>query len=344
MFGLLGNQEDFGMESNLISRRDALKWGTSLAMATGVGLKSLRAAEAGKLIDVHHHYFPPAWMKSFEKEIAASNGARFKSWTVQTALDEMDKTGCAMAIVTCGGPGTWNGDVQASRTASREVNEFGARMMQDHPTRFGYFASIPLPDTDGAMKEIDYAMGTLKADGILLWSNEGTRYLGDPGFEPVLQELNRRKAVVYVHPKLTSDLGDDKDPLRSVGLNWENTTRTISSMLRSGILMKIPDIKFIFSHGAGLMPAAAVRLAGKSPEKMAALKGLYMDTAQTTVNPGDWAAITAFAEPSHILFGSDYPYVVDGLSLGLSKVNLNHAQATNIARGYAEKILPRLKA
>jgi 6-methylsalicylate decarboxylase len=332
------------MESSLISRRTALAMGGSLALAAGTGLKSLAAAESGRLIDVHHHYFAPAWMTKFKKEIEESNGARFFTWTVQTALDEMNKTGCDTAIVTCGGPGTWNGDVQASRTASRDVNEFGARMVKDHPGRFGFFASVPLPDTEGSLKEIEYAMGTLKADGILLWSNYGTRYLGDPGFAPVLEELNRRKLVVYVHPKLTSDLNDEKDPLRALGINWENTTRTISSMLSSGILMRLPDVKFIFSHGAGLLPMVAARFAGRSPEKLAALKRLYMDTAQTTTNPGAWGAITAFAEPSHILFGSDFPYVTDGLSLGLTSVKLSPAEATAIARGYAQKLIPRLSA
>jgi predicted TIM-barrel fold metal-dependent hydrolase len=332
------------MESTLISRRTALAMGGSLALAAGAGLKSLAAAEPGRLIDVHHHYFAPAWMTKFKKEIAESKGERFASWTVQTALEEMDKTGCSTAIVTCGGPGTWNGDVQASRSVSREVNEFGARMVRDHPGRFGFFASVPLPDTEGSLKETEYALDTLKADGILLWSNFGARYLGDPGFAPVLEELNRRKTVVYVHPKLTSDLNDANDPLRALGINWENTTRTIASMLNSGILMRLPNVKFIFSHGAGLLPTVAARLAGRSAEKLAALRGLYMDTAQTTTNPGAWAALNAFAEPSHVLFGSDFPYVGDGLQLGLTRVKLSPSEAAAIARGYAEKLIPRLSA
>jgi len=332
------------MESNGISRRTALAMGGSLAMAAGTGLKALAAAESGKLIDVHHHYFPPAWMATFKNEIIESHGERFFSWTVQTALDEMDKTGCATAIVTCGGPGTWNGNVEVSRSASRDVNEFGARMVRDHPGRFGFFASVPLPDTEGSLKEIAYSMDTLKADGILLWSNYETRYLGDPGFAPVLEELNRRKAVVYVHPKLTSNMNDADDPLRALGINWENTTRTISSMVNSGVLMRLPNVKFIFSHGGGLLPTVAARLAGKSPEKLKALQGLYMDTAQTTTNPGAWGALTGFAEPSHVLFGSDFPYVVDGLKLGLTSVKLSPSQAAAIGHGYAEKLIPRLSA
>src|SRR5260370_12167167 len=112
------------MESNLISRRTALAMGGSLALAAGTGLKSLAAAESGKLIDVHHHYFAPAWMAKFKKEIEESNGARFFSWTVQTALDEMDKTGCSTAIVTFVGPTTWNDSLPASRIASTRTHHF----------------------------------------------------------------------------------------------------------------------------------------------------------------------------------------------------------------------------
>jgi 6-methylsalicylate decarboxylase len=330
------------MESNRISRRNVLAMGGSLGLAAGTGLKALAAAQSGRLIDVHHHYFAPAWMAKFKKEIAASNGARFASWTVQTALDEMDKSGCATAIVTCGGPGTWNGDIELSRAASRDVNEFAAGMVRDHPGRFGFFASVPLPDAEGSLKEIEYSLDSLKADGILLWSNYDGRFLGDPGFASVLEELDRRKAVVYVHPKITSDLNDAADPLRALGINWANTTRTITSLLNSGMLMRLTDVKFIFSHGGGLLPTVAVRLAGRSPEKLAALRRLYVDTAQTTINPGAWGALTAFAEPSHVLFGSDFPYVGDGLQLGLTRVKLSPAQAAAIAHGYVEKLIPRL--
>jgi len=332
------------MESNLISRRKALALTGSLAVASGADLKTkaFAASKPERLIDVHHHYFTPSWMAKRRKEIAASNGARFAGWTVQTALSEMDQTGCAAAIVACGGPGTWNGDIESSRTVSREVNEFGAGMVRDHPGRFGFFASVPLPDTEGSLKEIEYALDTLKADGIQLWSDFDGRFLGDPGFAPVLEELNRRKAVVYVHPKVTSSLNDATDPLQALGSNWENTTRTVSSLLSSGMLMRLSDLKFIFSHGGGLVPTVATRLAGDSPDKLAALRRLNFDTAQTTTNPGAWAALTAFAEPSHIFFGSDFPYMDDGLKLGLTRVKLNSAAAAAIASGNVEKLIPRL--
>ena len=329
---------------NPIDRRAALALGGSLAVAAGCGLNPLAAAPSERLIDVHHHYFTPSWMAKRQKEIAESSGARYAGWTVQTALDQMDMSDCAMAVVSCGGPGTWTGDLESSRIVTRDVNEFGARMVRDYPRRFGFFASVPLPDTEGSLKEIAYALDTLKADGILLWSDFDGRFLGDPGFAPVLEELNRRKAVwLYVHPKFTSSLNDAADPLRALGINWENTARTISSFCsNSGVIMRLPDVKFIFSHGGGLLPVIAARLAGNSPEKIAALRKFYFDTAQTTVNPGAWAALMAFADPSHIFFGSDFPYVDDGLKLGLTKVKLSAGQATAIAHGNIEKLIPRL--
>jgi 6-methylsalicylate decarboxylase len=331
------------MESNLITRRTVLAIGGSLSLAAG--LQGLGAAEPDRLIDVHHHYFAPSWMAKRPKEIAESGGAKFMSWTPKTALDAMDKAGCTTAVISCGGPGVWNGDVESSRVVSREVNEFGARMVQDYPGRFGLFASIPLPDTEGSMKEMDYALTTLKADGINLWSNFDGKFLGDPSFMPVLEEINRRKLVVYVHPKVTSDLDDANDPLRTAaGSNWENTTRAVASLVDTGALMRLPDIKFIFSHGGGLVPTVATKIAGKSEEKLAALKGLYFDVAQITTNPSAWAAMMAFADPSHVLFGSDFPYATEGMQIGLSHVQVSANVSAAIKYGNAQKLFPRLRA
>ena len=162
--------------------------GGSLAVAAA-GLKAAqsaavqRAAPAGRVIDVHHHYFAPMFQQKRKDQIIESGGSRLLTWTPQISLDQMDIAGCSTAIMSSGGPGVWYGkDTLANnRAMAREMNEFGTRMGTDHPGRFGLFASLPLPDPDGSLKEIEYAFGTLKADGVGLWSNFDGRFLGDPG-------------------------------------------------------------------------------------------------------------------------------------------------------------------
>ena len=309
-------------------------------------------APAGRVIDVHHHYFAPAFQTRRRAQIIESStggpaSERLLAYTPQVSLDQMDRAGCTTAIVSSGGPGVWYGkDTLANnRAIAREMNEFGTRMGTDHPGRFGLFASLPLPDPDGSLKEIEYAFGTLKADGVGLWSNFDGRFLGDSGYVPVLEELNRRKAVAYVHPKVTSDFEDMADPLRALGVNWTNTTRTIISLLNAGTLTKFPDIKFIFSHGGGLIWMVAPRLTAGAPEKMAALKRLYYDTAQVSGNPAAWDVFTSFADPTHIMFGSDSPYGnVDAMMKDLRQRKTTPAESVAIEHGTADVLFPRFRA
>ena len=328
--------------------------GGSLALAAGLKgrVTAQGGAPEGRVIDVHHHYFAPVFQTKRKDQILESStggsaAARLLTWTPQISLEQMDAAGCSTAIVSSGGPGVWYGKdtLNNNRAMAREMNEFGTRMGNDHKGRFGLFASLPLPDADGSLKEIEYAFGTLKADGVGLWSNFDGRFLGDPLYVPVLEELNRRKAAAYVHPKVTSDFEDEKDPLRALGINVTNTTRTIISLLNAGTLTRFPDIKFIFSHGGGLTLMVAPRLTAGAPEKLAALKRLYYDTASVAGNQLAWDVLKRSADPSHIMFGSDSPYGNVGTALkDLRSRSLAGSEAVAIEHGNADSLFPRFLA
>ena len=197
---------DTGFAASFLNRRNLLAAG---AAAVGLGVSGVAslpaAAQTGPAsakphrIDVHHHLIPPDYLAA----VASTRiGSQARPWSPEISLVEMDKHGIATAMVSIIQPGVWfEENVAKSRAIAREINEFGARMVKDHPGRFGLWAAIPLPDTEGSLKEIEYAFDTLKADGIGLMTSFNEKYLGHASFAPVYAELNRRKAIVYVHPQ-----------------------------------------------------------------------------------------------------------------------------------------------
>jgi predicted TIM-barrel fold metal-dependent hydrolase len=333
-----------------------LKHGTEISrrgILAGVGASALLpravAAEAMPVknrIDVHHHFLPQSYMKAEHDRIPNFKhnlGELALTWTPEKALEVMDANGIEIAIGSSSTPGPWFGDVQASRRLSREWNEVAAKAVHDHPGRFGHFVMIAPPDTDGSLKEIEYGLDTLKADGVGLLTNYDGKELGDPLFAPVLEELNRRHAVVYVHPTTAPCCTALIPNVLPQTMEYPvDTTRTITSLLYSGTLAKVPNIKFIFSHGGGVLPFLAARIARK-PEQIAMLKALYCDTASAASGP-QLAAMTDFYPTSHILFGTDYPYVKPPEAIeGLAHHKFSPAVRKAIDRGNALALLPRLK-
>ncbi|MEA2955174.1 MAG: 6-methylsalicylate decarboxylase [Alphaproteobacteria bacterium] len=324
------------------TRRHARAQGTALA-------------EKPFRIDTHHHLASPG----FIAEIAGRRTGQvpLMRWTIAQSIDDMDQGGVATSILSISEPGVFFGNFDAARALGRETNEFGARIIADYPGRFGMFATAPLPDVEGSLREIEYALDTLKMDGICMMTDYQGKFLGDPAFAPVMEELNRRKAVVYTHPfrnECCRNLVPDVfEPLIELGTD---TTRTIASLLFSGSAARFPDIKWIFSHAGGTAPflmqrftyyfAARKDLQQRLPEGPAYyLSRFYYDTANAmTIHP--LASLTKVVAPTQIVFGTDFPFLTaKNTAAGLRDVGLFSATDLQaIERGNAAGLMPRYKA
>jgi predicted TIM-barrel fold metal-dependent hydrolase len=277
------------------------------------------AASPLRRIDMHHHFLPRQYMLDEAKRFGEEHGNSAESqWTPEAAIDACDRAGVDFAIASISTPGVWYGDVALGRKLARQWNEAAAQVVRDHPARFGFFAPVPLPDADGSLAEIDYAYGTLHADGINLLSNFGGKWLGDPSFTPVMEELNRRKALVYVHPTFAPCCTTNMVPgLIAPTMEFPfDTARTIISLITSGTTTRFPDIRFIFSHGGGAIFGVYSRVIelgdtpafrGKVPAGVAAeLRKLSYDTAGTSAKT-TIPALLNVVPPTQLLLGSDYP-------------------------------------
>ncbi|HXC27313.1 MAG TPA: amidohydrolase family protein [Stellaceae bacterium] len=308
---------------------------------------------APRRIDVHHHFFPPAYLDKVEEVVGNKPSPLMTGWSVTGVLDHMDKTGVATAILSMSPWGPHFKDVAQARDLARACNDYAAQTSRDHPGRFGLFAAMPLPDVDGALKEIAYALDTLKADGVGLMTSYGDKWPGDAVFAPVWEELNRRKAVAYFHPNTPECCGNLVPGAQPSMLEWPyDTGRAVVSLLLSGSFVKYPDISWIFSHAGGPVPALAGRIVNMTRARpdlaqiapqgvMHELTRLYYDTANAYF-ASTMAALLKFVPASQVLFGSDYPYYTLEQNVdGLGEIALTQAERQAIDRGNAARLLPR---
>jgi predicted TIM-barrel fold metal-dependent hydrolase len=314
------------------------------------------AQGAPQRIDVHHHILPPFYLQEAGKEIRATAPGfpQLFDWTPEKTLADMDAHSVATAVLSMSTPGIWFGDRDQGRSLARRCNEYAVKMRAEHPGRFGLFAALPLPDVAGSLLEIDYALGTLKADGIGLLTSYKNSWLGDEAYAPVFDELNRRKAVVFVHPNVP-DCCTATLPMVAQGLIelLFDTTRAITGLLYSGTFARCPDIRFIFCHGGGGLAQMADRigngarnpaLAAKVPNGvMHELKKLYLDVANMT-GPRAFAAVRDLVGMEKMLLGSDFPFNSIGPTVkGLGELNLLDSELRAIERENALSLLPSLR-
>jgi predicted TIM-barrel fold metal-dependent hydrolase len=241
------------------------------------------------------------------------------NWTPQKSLDDMDRAGIATAITSPTLPGVGFLPPAEAAAVARASNEYALKLASDHKGRFGRFAQMPMPYVDETLKEIEYALDTLKADGISFMTSYGDKYLGDPAFTPVWAELNRRKATVFIHPTDPKCCSANLAGFSPVFIEYgTDTTRTVTSLIFSRTAERCPDVNFIFCHGGGTVTALTDRFTiqmlrfpqykGFTAEGvMAQLKRFYYDTAQAS-NPIAMASLTKLVETTQIVYGTDYPY------------------------------------
>jgi predicted TIM-barrel fold metal-dependent hydrolase len=307
-------------------------------------------------IDVHHHFFPQFLLDARQKA-AVRNAPVVQSWKLEATLAQMDRGGVATAILSLPtGLDLPDLNAEQSRHLARLVNEYVVEAMKDHPGRFGLFAFMPMPDVDATLKEIEYALDQLKADGIGLNTSYGDKWLGHPDFKPVMDELNRRKAIVYVHPLAPSCCGNLMPYVPAPFIEYpQETNRAVMSLLLSTTFTRTRDVRWIFSHAGGAVPMLAGRInslakiqktnADSLPDGIDfELKRLHYETANAAYAP-NMAALLKYVPISQVLFGTDYPYVSvtenvsDLAKIGLSADDLKAIETDNAAR-----LIARLKA
>jgi len=320
---------------------------------------SIKITSTG-LVDVHAHLVPD-WYAERARNAGYEEPdgmASWPTWTAQAHVEMMDRCGIETAILSLSSPGVHFGDDAAARSLARQVNELAAETTHDYPGRFGMFASLPLPDVDGALAEIAYSLDILGADGVILESNSDGIYLGDSRLEPVFAELDRRSAVVFVHPTSPAcwqkcALGRPRPMIEFIF----DTARTISDLLFAGTLNRHTRLKMIVPHCGGAIPVLADRIDGfmgmtqgvgdDSPDVIAQLGRLYYDVAGTPF-PRQLAALLSLVGNQQILYGSDFPWTPAPLaerhatSFGNEPAKGEHATWGAETTSNARNLLPQL--
>jgi 6-methylsalicylate decarboxylase len=346
-----GNERSVGE----FATRRAVVTGLAAIGAGALMPSTARSAAKHIRIDVHHHFVPPGYVQK------GGSVPPLKNWTVEKSLEDMDRAGVTTAMLSVTTPVLQvmaDGGKMMSRDLIRRCNEFGARLVADHPDRFGLFAALPLTDVEGSLKEIEYAFDTLKADGIGLFTSYGNQWLGNPAFDPVFAELNSRKAVVNTHPV---------SPACCTGLIREvtisdieygaDTTRAIASMVFTGASQRFPDLHMIFPHGGGTMPFLIRRflqdaeglinpaLAKLLPNGfMPEARRFYYDIAQIPIRASLLALKDVVPVP-HLLFGTDFPYLTAAEHVeGLKEARVFNGRELRAIDENTASLVPRLRA
>lgn len=315
-------------------------------------------------IDTHHHVVPPTYAKLLTDRGLTPGGVDVPEWSPELALKLMKKVDVSTAILSLSTPGVWFGEAKEAMWWAREVNSYSAQVMADHPGRFGFFATLTLPDVDAAIIEADYALDVLGADGVVLLANEAGMYLGDAHFDKLLAHLNARNAIVFIHPGELPAAPVPGIPSFTADFLLD-TTRAAISLILSGAMDKYTNIKFILAHAGGFLPyisyrvlltmlreqpkltqARAIVMQGREvPKYLDPMKRFYYDVALSST-PAAFPSLMAIADSDRILYGSDFPFApgpaVTFMAGQYESFEMSAVQRDGIDRRNAEMLFPRL--
>jgi predicted TIM-barrel fold metal-dependent hydrolase len=285
-------------------------------------------------------------------------------WTVKSTLSLMEKHRIGTSILSITSPGTsiLNEDLPGATALSRAINESAAGLRDEHPSKLGFFATLPPVTTENmgaVLDEVKHALDVLHADGVTLFTRYGPHYLGHETFRPLWAELDGRKAVVFIHP--THSVGHDtvSPALPQPVIDYPHeTTRTAVDLIQQGVVADFPGVKVILSHAGGTLPYLAMRAAHLAADArfstlpaadfLDRAKSFYFDLALST-NPIQLDLLLAFAKPGHVLYGSDFPYAPEKSigtfveALDAYEEKLDKETKLSITRGAALQLFPRLR-
>jgi 6-methylsalicylate decarboxylase len=309
-------------------------------------------------IDTHHHILPDFFWEETENANAPIGGLAPLRWSEEASISFMDDAGIDLAVMSVSTPGVHTGDNVKARDLARRCNEFLADLVRKRPDRFGGFACLPLPDVDGALEELSYALDVLGLDGIVLFTNSNGVYLGDPALEPVFEELERRRVIVFVHPNPSPDAIAHTLGLPDNVIDFPtDTNRAVAQMHYTNRFARTPNVKYIFSHAGGSIPYLATRFAvvdemGFVPgseergEAFETLRRMHWDTALSVSDPV-FRMLRDVSGLGQVLFGTDFPYFRRDLAVGAKErilrcSELNDSEGSAILGGNAARLFPRL--
>jgi len=311
-----------------------------------------------RTIDLHHHVIPDFYWDASNEDGNAAGGITPPRWSLEGAIAYLDEARIDAAVPSISTPGVHFGDDAAARSLASKVNEFLADIRRDRPDRFGAFAALPLPDVEGSLEQIAYALDVLELDGVSMLTNAGGSYRGDARFDPVFEELQQRAAVVFVHPTASPDPIAHTLDLPDSLLDYPvDTSRAIAKLHYSNTFARTPDVRYVFSHAGGTIPFVASRFSivddmdviPGAQERGAfadALPRLYWDTASAFSDPV-LHMLRSVTGLGNVVFGTDYPYPRDAISIaGLRQLRrtseLDDGERRGVLGDTAGRLIPRL--